>query len=159
VPCIASLSDGVSCTAIDPFVVTAQLNGAPGASYQVTLRVRGVSELKTYSGGTTSGYWNAGGTPSTGPQNIFKLEITDPPQRFFLNAGSSNSTSYCLPLDYTQVVTVKAGAFLNLSTSVIDGAILKNRDSFGNPMVIPNVPPAPAAFAGQFIQVDPVGIQ
>jgi hypothetical protein len=158
VPCVNALPDGVSCTAVDPIASTWQVTGASGTARSLTLRIRGVDELKNYVGGTTWGSCNVGGSASSGPQNIYALEVSDPPQRIFLNAGI-NSTSFAVAVDFTMAVSAKAGAFLTLSESSVDGAILKNDDSTGAPIVVPGVPPAPAPFAGQFLQVDVIALQ
>jgi hypothetical protein len=36
---------------------------------------------------------------------------------------------------------------------------IKNLDAQGTPAVVPGVPPAPAAFDGQFIQMDVVSVE
>lgn len=157
-PCQSNLPDGVSCTTSDPAAVTKKLGGVPGTNYTVTLRFRGVVELKEYTGGTTVGNWVQGGTPSSGPQNLYKLQIASPPQTYFLNAGT-NGISHCFPLDYTQALTITGGAAVTLTAQGIDGAELMNKDASGNPIVVNGVAPAPSAYNGQFIEMDVVSVQ
>jgi hypothetical protein len=158
IPCIADLSDGISCTALDPFVKSARMVGTPGTTYQVTVRVRGVSELKGYSYGTVSGYWSVGGAPSVNAYNTVRLEVSNPQQVYFLNNGS-NGLTRCFALDYTQTLPIAAGATVNLMAETNDAAILKNLDGAGTPLVAPGVPPAPSTFNGQFMQIDVVDVR
>jgi hypothetical protein len=45
------------------------------------------------------GSWVVGGTPAGDAFNIYKLEISAPPQVFYLNAGASNIYN-CFLIDY-----------------------------------------------------------
>ncbi len=45
-----------------------------------------------------------------------------------------------------------------LSVMPIDGHEIENVDAGGTPIVIPEIAPAPAAYAGQFVQVDVVDV-
>ena len=40
----------------------------------------------------------------------------------------------------------------------IDGHEIENLDPAGMPIVIPDIAPAPAAYAGQFVQMDVVSV-
>ncbi len=156
IPSIADLPDGISATAIDPAPVIAVMGGVSGTTYSVAMRFRGVVETKTYLGGTTTGFWNANGTPTSTAYNIYELRISDPPGIYYLNAGVENL--YCIAMDYQQTISIKSGANVELRAFTIENAILKNKDQFGNPIIIPGISPAPSAFDGQFIQMDVVAI-
>jgi hypothetical protein len=130
--------------------------GEPGQVFQLTLRVRGVVEQKTYTGGTRLGYWQVGGTPDTTGYNVFHLRVGS--QDYYLNAGQS-MIRYCWPIDYTQTIAVHAGDELVFEVLSTDLAIIKNTDQAGQPIVVSGIPPAPDSFNGQFVQVDVERIQ
>jgi gliding motility-associated-like protein len=143
--------------AADPPTVTTTMGGSTGTTYSVTLRFRGVVELKNYSGGTTSGYFNAGGIPDGSPYNIYRLDVSNPANTYYLNAGSSGLL-YCFGIDYQQVIPINGGATVQLTAFTLDGAQIRNKDQTGTPIVVPGISPAPAAYNGQFIQMDVVSI-
>ncbi len=152
IPCGTDASASV-CNCTDPAVQMATLGGAPGAQYDVALHFRGVVEEKTYTGGMADGFWYTGGSPAGDNWNVYRLDISDPAQTFFLNSGSSG-LFYCVGLDYTRTVRVKTGAMVTLTALAIDNAEIKNIDSGGTPIVVPGVPPAPSPYNGQFVQMD-----
>jgi len=82
---------------------TATAGGSSGTIYDVVLRFRGVIEQRTYEGGTQEGSWYVGGSaPSmSDTYNIYSLNISSPPQQYYLNAGTSGLT-YCSGVDYTE---------------------------------------------------------
>jgi hypothetical protein len=156
IPAISPASDNVD-NVVDPPVVTAIMGGTSGTSYQVTLRFRGVVEQKTYFGGTNTGYWNVGGTPDGGAFNIYQLNTSDPMATYYLNSGTSGIYN-CFALDYQETITIKGGATVSLIAQTVDGHQIKNIDPSGTPIVIPGISPAPAAFNGQFIQMDVMAV-
>jgi hypothetical protein len=139
--CVPELSAPVTFTA----------GGEPGAAYQVTVRVRGVVEQKTYTEGARNGYWQVGGVPDATGYNVYRLRVGD--ADYYLNAGESEQRRTWL-IDYTQNVQVQAGDQVSLATEHSDNAIIKNHDDQGTPIVVPGVPPAPDSFNGQFVQID-----
>lgn len=143
--------------AVDPSVITTIMGGTAGTSYAVTLRFRGVVETKAYTGGITNGFWNAGGTPDISGFNVYELTVSDPPGIYYLNAGSSD-IYHCFAIDYEQTIPINAGATVQLKSETRDNRIVRNKDQFGNPIVINDIPPSPAAFNGQFIQMDVVAV-
>jgi hypothetical protein len=146
------------CDCSDPAPRSTVLAGPDGMSYDVTLRFRGVVELKTYDGGWSDGLWQVGGSPANDPYNVYRLEISSPPQVYYLNRGTSGLET-CQALDYTRTVRMAVGATVTLSAQALDGYQIKNRDGARNPIVVPGVPPAPAAYAGQFIEMDVVEVR
>jgi hypothetical protein len=152
------IQSGASCKAADPRPVkTTQLGGDPNRIYSVTLRFRGVVEEQSYAGGTQKGRWYVGGRSADGIYNIYKLEIMDPHQVFFLNAGRAGLRR-CWMIDYTQTILIRGGAKITLSADAQDGWLVGNVDDKGKPIVVPGVPPAPLAYKGQFIQMDVVSV-
>ena len=157
-PCGLSTSANV-CSVAAFTTKTKSLGGIAGAQYALQLRFRGVVEQKTYTDGQADGYWYIGGTPNSDAYNVYKLQVSSPPQTFFLNAGTSN-VQRSWPLDFVRNVKVNAGAILTLSADAVDGAEIKNIDNTqaGVPLIILGVTPAPAAYNGQFIQMDVVSV-
>lgn len=145
------------CQTVKPAVQTATLGGAAGATYAVTLRFRGVVEEKAYAGGTKEDHWQIGGTPATDPFNVYELKVSDPAQSYFVNSGSSY-TMHSFPLDYQKTIQVKGGSQVILSADPIDTGEIKNVDANGAPLVVAGVPPAPASYDGQFVQMDVVSV-
>ncbi len=98
------------------------MGGAPGASYDVTLRFRGVVERKTYTGGTNDGaQWQVGGSPTPSgvppldPTNVYKLTISSPAQTFYINRGTSGTA--CLAIDFTKTIQIDQGATVTLEAN------------------------------------------
>lgn len=145
---------GTDCTvAVDKPVKTATLAGAPGTTYDVSLHFRGAVEQNEYKGGSGDGLWYTGGKSNNGNYNIYELQISDPAQTYFLNAGRSG-IRHTWPLDYEKTLEVAAGATVTLSADAQDHKQITNQDDKGKPVIIPDVPPAPEPFDGQFIQMD-----
>jgi hypothetical protein len=146
------------CDCQDPVPVSTVLEGPTGTTYDVTLRFRGVVELKSYSGGKNDGsFWQEGGTPGSDPYNIYRLEISSPYQIYYLNRGTSG-LEYTSLIDYTKTIRMAVGATVTLTAQAIDGYEIRNRDNSGNPIVVNGVPPAPGNYNGQFIQMDVVNV-
>lgn len=158
-PC---LSTGTPCACSSTIDDQATLQAPAGASYLVLLRIRGVVEQQTYSGGTQQGSWYIGGTPTDPTGNTYRLQISDPPQTYYINA--SGSAGSVVSLDYKQTIIVNAGATVDLYAN--------SGDSFENPnssnlTVADDDPARPIVvsqpYNGQFAQMDvlsliPVGV-
>lgn len=155
-PCGVDTSATV-CEASTFPTVTAALTGNPATTYQVTLRFRGVVEQKTYEGGTTYDYFNVGGTPPTDGYNVYQMHVSSPEGDYFLNAGTSGIERSWL-IDYEQTIPMNGGATVTLTADAQDGAEIKNVDGDGAPIVVPEIVPAPAAYNGQFVQMDVTAI-
>jgi hypothetical protein len=149
-------------------VLTATLSGATGATYRVTLRFRGIVEQRTYTGydaggavgaetegGVNPGYFISGAdTPGTVDTfNIYELDISDPPQTYYLNSGTSGMFMVWL-IDYLATIPMKAGATVTLTGNSIDKLEISNMGPDGGPVYVPGVPPYPQAYNGQFVQMD-----
>jgi hypothetical protein len=151
---------GPFCTAaVDKPIVTATLAGDPARQYDVTLRFRGVVEWENYKDGRSEEPWYIGGQPDNSINNIYQLGISQPAQVFYLNAPRANdSLGRVWSIDYQKTIRVQGGATVTLSADAQDGNLVSNLDDKGTPLVIPAVPPAPAPFDGQFIQMDVVSV-
>jgi hypothetical protein len=150
-------------------VVTAMLSGATGTTYRVTLHFRGVVETRIYfgfdaggavgaeiEGGSNPGFFISGGTtPSLNdPYNVYELDISDPPQTYYLNSGPLESPFIVELVDYLATLPMKSGATVTLIANSIDGRERSNGGDDGGPVYVPGVPPYPQAFDGQFVQMD-----
>jgi hypothetical protein len=150
--------DATACrAAVGAVSASTTLSGADGVVYEVTLRVRGVAEQNSYTGGAEMDGWYAGGMPDSAGWNLFRLDVSDPPQRYYLNPGSSG-TYRCFAHDRVHRVRVRDGASVTLAGDAADGFQVRNVDDRGAPIVIDGIPPAPDAFNGQFMQIDVVAI-
>lgn len=132
-----------------------QLNGDNSRIYKVRARFRGVVEEKTYKGGVANGYFYTGGTPAGDLWNVYSLTISDPPQTYYLNAGTSSQfRSYTI--DYEQDVLMRGGATITIDADPQDGKEIRNRDGNGNSLEVADVE---AAYNGQFIQVNIIDVK
>ena len=158
-PCKPGHRGPFCSAAVQKPVVTATLAGDPARQYDVTLRFRGVVEWEPYAGGTSEAPWYIGGQPDNGINNVYQLGISQPAQVFYLNApGKNDSLGRVWSIDYQKTIRVQGGAKVTLSADAQDGNLVSNLDDKGAPLVIPAVPPAPAPFDGQFIQMDVVSV-
>jgi hypothetical protein len=141
-----------------------QLGGDPNVLYSVTLHVRGVVEPRTYVGGKDAGnHFYVGGTgqqPSN--YNSFSVVVSSPAQTFYLNADTKAEGYRVFTLDHQKAIVVAGGATVTLQVMDPDCAMVKNCQSAQantcTPYVVAGVPPAPAAYNGQFVQLDVVSV-
>jgi hypothetical protein len=154
-PC-APGATGTSCATTPTTSATATMGGTPGVTYDVTVRLRGVIEQKTYPAGCTSGAWSSGGSINGDPYNVYRITVSSPAQTYYVNAGTSNIT-HTWALDYQQTFRVDAGATVTLFADAVDGAEIRNLDATGTPISIPGVAVA-QPYDGQFVQLDVVAV-
>jgi hypothetical protein len=128
--------------------------GSASTVYTVKIHVRGKIETKDYTGGTSLGNVNTGGTPANTPHNVWKLLVSDPPQSYYLNRETVNPPPHLIVVDYEVSIQIRGQASVSLAMDSIDGLQL-NTPSLVGPS---GVSPYPAAFDGQFIQVEALQI-
>ena len=159
-PCIGTGSAEMNCATPDADEESTTIDGEAGTTYNVTIRLRGLVEQKTYTDYTDmDGMWIVEGTPDGGSFNIFRLHVSSPEMTYYLNAGSSYIDE-CFVLDIEKTIVMDHGATLTLLADAGgDGLSTKNRDSNGDPIVVSGVPPYPYAFDGQFVQIDIVDVK
>jgi hypothetical protein len=150
-PCLALISSN-SCSA-GATSTPMLFEGDAGTTFDVTIRVRGVVELNSYSGGTADGHLYVGGMPAAAGWNVFSIDVSSPKQHYFLNNGGAGN-AYCVAVDYVRTIKIGAGALVVLTADTNDNTEVRNLDSNGQAIVVASIPPAPSAFDGQFLQID-----
>jgi hypothetical protein len=174
--CGATVEDGrvceyaTDCAAGSPrvnFDKTVVFGGEPGKVYNVTLRWRGVVEPRKYLGGQSDGtHFRIGGTPdpdsSTNLYGIYSVEVSAPPMIYYLN-DDTQTGHYVFPIDHTKTIEIEAGASVHLlgTDQVPPCYAARNCDPalpVCTPFIIEGIAPAPAAFDGQFIQMDVISV-
>lgn len=155
-PCIVDEGGNV-CTVNDATPQTATIAGT--GHNNVTLRFRGVIETRGYVGGTVDGYFNTGGDASNTSDsfNVYALTVSSPAQVYYVNMGVSNIYN-TFAIDYTETLPIDGGATATLTAGAVNGAEIENKDVNGTPIVVPDIVPAPAAFNGQFVQMDVISV-
>jgi hypothetical protein len=157
-PCTVDV-DNVSCADDNPAPTHATLLGAAGQSYDVTLRLSGVVEQKSYLGGSNDGaFWQIGGTPASDGFNWYRLDVSSPAQTYYVNRGVSN-LDRCFVIDYTKTLRVDAGATVTAVVNDIGGHEIRNIDGSGNPLIAPIAPTGVAQpFNGQFVAIQVLSV-
>lgn len=144
--------------------VRAQMQGEPGKTYTVTLKIRGVVEPKTYKNGTpkgASGQFYAGGERAGDPiYNSYGLDIDVPSQRYFLNNWPEGD--YVLALNYDVNVQIATGAWITLYGYTLRCAASYDCEDLKNVVDCPYKKldgVTHLADHGQFVQIDLVKTQ
>ena len=132
------------------------MGGDAGTVYDVTLRVRGLTEPNTYVNGTRQGErFYIGGTTSSAGYTSYMMTVAEPRQHYFFNYNASTGHIH-FALDYEVTVKIRGGSLVTLEVdgdgSTPDGHQVSNFDD----TVVPDVPPAPLPYNGQFVQLDVV---
>jgi len=149
-------ADGVSARATDnpatndKFTDVRTFGGEPGKRYKVTLRVRGVVEPMMYKDGQMEGeYFYIGGEPNNATYNIYELTVSSPAAHFFFNRQDKVGHRI-FAIDYTATIEIEGGATLTFHGDGQNGRMITNFLK----LVVPEVPPAPQPYNGQFIQLN-----
>ena len=139
----------------DQFTFERKFGGEPGKRYRVTLRFRGVVEPMMYKNGEMDGdYFYRGGEPNNGTYNIYKLAISSPASHYFLNRQDKVGHRI-FTIDYEKTIDIDGGATVTFHGNGQNGRMITNFSK----LVVPDVPPAPQPFNGQFVQVDVVKVE
>jgi hypothetical protein len=149
-------ADGVSARATndpatnDKFTDVKKFGGEPGTRYKVTLRLRGVVEPMMYKNGQQDGdYFYIGGEPNNATYNIYQLTVSSPESHFFFNRQDTIGHRI-FTIDYTKTIEIEGGATLTFHGDGQNGRMITNFSK----LVVPEIPPAPAPYNGQFIQLN-----
>lgn len=125
-------SSGGSPAVITPAAVqTTTFRSGDAVLYTLPLRVRGLVERRLYPGSTPiSGTIVFGGTPGAPTTaNIYKLEISNPAQTYYFNAGAFGAGEL-YNIDATINVQVRDGATVTLSCSTGDDLFMMGNYQF-----------------------------
>jgi hypothetical protein len=147
-----------ACPTTPSTTVTTTLKGTTGLTYDVTLLFRGIVEQKTYAGGCSDGAsWQSGGADNGDTFNVYELQISSPPQTYFLNVGASG-INHDWVLNYQKTVRIDAGATVTLFANSVDQQEIINVGTDGvTPLTVPGVS-VTQPYNGQFIQMDVVSL-
>ena len=135
--------------------------GKPGTVYDVTLRIRGIFEPTTITGGDTPNpahpYFKVGGTVSTVDWSHWAIEVSEPKQIYWLNHYLSvGHTIY--KEDFEATIAVAGGATVVIR--VVDGndrQIDNGKIGPDRQQIIPGVVDHP--LAGQMLRIDVVRVK
>jgi hypothetical protein len=152
----------------DPAPVVTVLQGMPGWTYDILIRLRGLIERKNYVGGTiidgTGDLISLGGTPKASTLNQYQLDVSDPAATYYVNNMVTDDYYSTMQLvDVEFAITAKTGASVTMTALLIDTA--EHFDPAWNtypptdPMIItpgPDDPPILVLqpYLGQFMQMD-----
>jgi hypothetical protein len=134
--------------------------GEAGTVYDVTLHIQGTGEAGDYTGGEAMPEeFLIGATHVPGLHNLMSLEVSEPAQLYFPNAGAGGGSVQVY--DYMTTIPIQAGATLTFKT--YDSDCLHHRycqDNNTNPCVglsIPGVQEEP--FDGAFLHITVVSVE
>ncbi|HEY4057437.1 MAG TPA: LamG domain-containing protein [Kofleriaceae bacterium] len=160
-PCDASTVTATSCSTVPTSTSSATLAGTTGVTYDVTVRVRGIVEDRTYPNGCKDGYLGTGGPDNAAGDafNIYKLSISSPAQNYYVNSATSG-TATVHSLDYSFSFRADAGATVTLSAASIDNLEIPNTDGAGNAVSVTDATGLNVTqpYNGQFVQLDVTSI-
>ncbi len=138
----------------DNFTAEKKFGGLKGKRYQVTLRFRGVVEPMMYKEGKMDGeYFYIGGEPNNATYNIYKITVSSPPAHYFLNRQDKVGHRI-FKIDYSKTIEIDGEATVTFFGDGQNGRLISNFEK----LVVPDVPPAPKPFNGQFVQVNVVDV-
>ena len=136
--------------------------GDPSIVYDVEIRIRGLTEPKDFSGGTVlENHFQLGGTPGTNDYNTYTIEVADPLEVYTLNRNEMGVGHYTFVVDYTVTIPIRGGAEVRLAMRDPNDIAIANPGgniASGEPFVVPEIPPFPDPFYGQFLQMDVLSV-
>lgn len=136
--------------------------GDPTLVYDVEIRIRGLTEPKDFTGGTVvENHFQLGGTPGTNDYNTYTIEVADPLEVYTLNRNEMGVGHYTFVVDYTVTIPIRGGAEVRLAMRDPNNNAIANPGgniASGEPFVVPDIPPAPDPFYGQFLQMDVMSV-
>jgi hypothetical protein len=139
----------------DNFTREIDFGGAPGKHYKVTLRFRGVVEPMKYKAGEQDGeYFYQGGEPNDPTYNIYEFTVSSPSHHYYLNR-QDNTGHKIFTIDYQQTIEIDGGAKITIHGDGQNGLLISNFLK----LTVPDVPPFPKPFNGQFVQVNVVDVR
>jgi hypothetical protein len=153
-PCVDPADMGLTCKTLSESTTSVQIAGKANKTYRINIRVRGVVELRHYQSGVALALPSrlyVGGSFSQNTWGVWKLSTSSGSTHYFLNEGKQ----YVSAIDYEATIEAVGGEELTLWANSLDGNQLRNVSPTTNqPIVVDDIPPAPAPFAGGFVQID-----
>jgi hypothetical protein len=135
--------------------IVRQFAGRSGALYDVSLHVRGVVEPKNFTGGEVrQQHFQIGGTAAEDHYNFYSIKVSDPAATYTVNRHQDKVGHFTFVLDYQVTIPIRAGATVTVGEYDSNDIAIANHQH----LVVPGIPPAPAAFDGQFFQIDTVSV-
>lgn len=153
-PCTNNLGNH-NCNCVAPQMQTATVPGDGTKHYMVTVRIRGAMEQITYTGGSGVGGWYIGGFTADTADNIYRMDVSSPPQHYFLNNGVAGCTC-SMRYDYTASFPIDGGAAVTFTATGQDTLQWGNYDSSFTPITFSGITTTPDPYDGQFAQLDVV---
>jgi len=136
--------------------------GDPAVVYDVEIQIRGLSEPKTFTGGEVlEDHFQIGGEAGANDYNIYGIEVDDPAESYTLNRNEMGVGHYLFVLDYTVTIPIRGGSEVRLSMIDPNNIAIANpggASGMAEPFVVPDIPPFPDPFFGQFIQMDVLSV-
>ena len=125
--------------------------GGKATVYEVSLHVRGVVEPKNFTSGTVQfDHFQTDGTPVKNDYNFYSLHVSDPEATYTFNRNEEKVGHYVFAIDYRVRIPIRGGATVTMGAYDSNDVAIANHQH----LVVNGVPPAPAAFDGQFFQLD-----
>jgi len=126
-------------------------SGKAGATYDVSLHVRGVVEPKNFTGGTVQfDHFQTGGTPVKNDYNFYSLHVSDPEATYTFNRNEQKVGHYTFPIDYRVTIPIRGGAIVTMGAYDSNDVAIANHEKH----IVVGAPPSPLPFDGQFFQLD-----
>lgn len=136
--------------------------GDPATVYDVTIRIRGLAEPKNFTDGEVQQeHFQIGGTPTVDDYNIYGIDVTDPAQSYTVNRHETPHNHFVFVMDYTVTIPIRGGATVTMKMLDPNDVAIANpggASGSADPYVVPEIPPFPDPFYGQFIQMDVVSV-
>jgi hypothetical protein len=124
---------GQGMIARDDTVVVA---GDAAVVYDVTIRVRGVVQAETYTGGVQDqqGFYIGGALGHLGRSAVFMMGISSPQQVYYLNAlvktaDVAADSYHSFPVDFTATIPIAGGASVRFVAAASSCEIARNCDT------------------------------
>jgi hypothetical protein len=139
-------------------IVPIRIGGDPNLVYEFSLRIRGVIEPKQYPGATqlfgtpkvTPLFVGLGGQPDTTQFNIWRLTIADPPQTLYLNDALNSPSHRVEIIDGQFPVQARGQTKVEFYFDDLNTGQIRNCTQY----TVPDIPPYPSFFDGNFFQLD-----
>ena len=155
-PCSNNLGNRNCNCATGPQIETVMLAGNANERWTVVVRIRGIMEAMTYSGGIAGPQgWYVNGTKGDTANNYYRLVVSSPAATYWINRGTPTGQRSFV-YDYMANLTVDGNAVITYESNGQDGIQWGNYDATGAAQTIANVPTNPSPYDGQFAQLDVV---